>query len=267
MIQISPSLIVGYRLRRCLGYPRDEVRNLMPELGMGCAQGQPLVPWCLPHTADRHNGWRGLFGRLDWAGHFPTSTTDPQPMGKVGQVFHPEQDRIVSVRECARAQVTLAAFFAPSCVRKHKATLMCDILPRTASLNECGCAGIPGQLPLLRNCAQQTSPDRQCSAPAPGVQPRPLPARRPREDGGAAAAGIAGGANGGPHRINAVTSRASALFTTHSLQCGGVTADVLCVECYCSTPKLRRRPRGVNIVTADCSGCNILDRTSRYSSI
>jgi DNA (cytosine-5)-methyltransferase 1 len=67
-------------------------------------KGQPLVPWCLPNTADRHNGWRGLFGRLDWHGHFPTSTTDPQPMGKVGQVFHPEQHRIVSVRECARAQ-------------------------------------------------------------------------------------------------------------------------------------------------------------------
>eukprot|EP00798_Chlamydomonas_sp_ICE-L_P026223 gene26223-11957_t len=67
-------------------------------------KGQPLVPWCLPNTADRHNGWRGLFGRLDLNGHFPTSTTDPQPMGKVGQVFHPTQDRIVSVRECARAQ-------------------------------------------------------------------------------------------------------------------------------------------------------------------
>ncbi|GMH33098.1 hypothetical protein BSKO_00932 [Bryopsis sp. KO-2023] len=67
-------------------------------------KGQPLVPWCLPNTADRHNGWRGLFGRLDVHGHFPTSTTDPQPMGKVGQVFHPDQDRIVSVRECARSQ-------------------------------------------------------------------------------------------------------------------------------------------------------------------
>ena len=63
-----------------------------------------LIPWCLPNTEDRHNGWRGLFGRLDPGGHFPTSTTDPQPMGKVGQVFHPAQDRIVSVRECARAQ-------------------------------------------------------------------------------------------------------------------------------------------------------------------
>ena len=71
-------------------------------------QGQALVPWCLPNTAERHNGWRGLFGRLDLNGHFPTSTTDPQPMGKVGQVFHPNQDRIVSVRECARAQVQLS---------------------------------------------------------------------------------------------------------------------------------------------------------------
>lgn len=74
------------------------------------SQGQPLVPWCLPNTADRHNGWRGLFGRLDPQGHFPTSTTDPQPMGKVGQVFHPDQDRIVSVRECARAQGEWKAF-------------------------------------------------------------------------------------------------------------------------------------------------------------
>ncbi len=66
------------------------------------------MPWCLPNTADRHNGWRGLYGRLDWGGHFPTSTTDPQPMGKVGQVLHPDQHRIVSVRECARSQVRRA---------------------------------------------------------------------------------------------------------------------------------------------------------------
>ena len=77
----------------------------MAHFDLHALQGQPLVPWCLPNTADRHNGWRGLFGRLDYNGHFPTSVTDPQPMGKVGQVFHPEQDRIVSVRECARAQV------------------------------------------------------------------------------------------------------------------------------------------------------------------
>ncbi|GLC48233.1 hypothetical protein PLESTB_000073500 [Pleodorina starrii] len=66
--------------------------------------GEPLVPFCLPRTAHRHNGWRGLYGRLDPEGHFPTATTDPYPMGKVGQVLHPSQDRIVSVRECARSQ-------------------------------------------------------------------------------------------------------------------------------------------------------------------
>ncbi|GAX75038.1 hypothetical protein CEUSTIGMA_g2482.t1 [Chlamydomonas eustigma] len=84
-------------------------------------KGQPLVPWCLPNTADRHNGWRGLFGRLDPSGHFPTSTTDPQPMGKVGQVFHPEQNRIVSVRECARSQGFPDHFqFAGNVHNKHR---------------------------------------------------------------------------------------------------------------------------------------------------
>ncbi|KAK7344087.1 hypothetical protein VNO77_13339 [Canavalia gladiata] len=63
-----------------------------------------LIPWCLPNTAMRHNHWKGLFGRLDWEGNFPTSITDPQPMGKVGMCFHPDQDRILTVRECARSQ-------------------------------------------------------------------------------------------------------------------------------------------------------------------
>ena len=91
---------------------RVHVQYNMQRSSRGVAvQGQALVPWCLPNTADRHNGWRGLFGRLNWRGHFPTSVTDPQPMGKVGQVFHPDQDRIVSVRECARAQVNSAITF------------------------------------------------------------------------------------------------------------------------------------------------------------
>ncbi|KAF3791508.1 DNA cytosine-5-methyltransferase 1B [Nymphaea thermarum] len=63
-----------------------------------------LIPIGLPNSAGRHNQWKGLFGRLDWEGNFPTSITDPQPMGKVGMCFHPEQDRILTVRECARSQ-------------------------------------------------------------------------------------------------------------------------------------------------------------------
>lgn len=37
-------------------------------------------------------------------------------MGKVGMCFHPEQDRIVTVRECARSQVCFASipFFGAS---------------------------------------------------------------------------------------------------------------------------------------------------------
>ena len=72
--------------------------------GGAMTAAQPLVPLCLPNTELKHNGWRGLYSRLDLGGHFPTSVTDPNPMGKVGQVFHPQQDRIVSVRECARSQ-------------------------------------------------------------------------------------------------------------------------------------------------------------------
>ena len=95
---------------RCIppGVPGADWRELQRVVAEDPArerfQGQALVPWCLPNTADRHNGWRGLYGRLDPHGHFPTSTTDPQPMGKVGQVLHPAQHRIVSVRECARSQ-------------------------------------------------------------------------------------------------------------------------------------------------------------------
>jgi DNA (cytosine-5)-methyltransferase 1 len=66
--------------------------------------GEALIPWCLPNTAERHNDWKGLFGRLDWNSYFETMVTDPQPMGKTGRVLHPVQHRITSVRENARAQ-------------------------------------------------------------------------------------------------------------------------------------------------------------------
>lgn len=82
--------------------------NLQVKLSNG--QMADLIPWCLPNTAKRHNQWKGLFGRLDWEGNFPTSITDPQPMGKVGMCFHPDQDRIVTVRECARSQVSILQF-------------------------------------------------------------------------------------------------------------------------------------------------------------
>jgi DNA (cytosine-5)-methyltransferase 1 len=67
-------------------------------------QNNTLIPWCLPHTGNRHNHWAGLYGRLEWEGFFSTTVTNPEPMGKQGRVLHPDQHRVVSVRECARSQ-------------------------------------------------------------------------------------------------------------------------------------------------------------------
>ncbi|CAI9739711.1 DNA (cytosine-5)-methyltransferase 1-like [Octopus vulgaris] len=67
-------------------------------------QFNTLIPWCLPHTGNRHNHWAGLYGRVVWDGFFSTTVTNPEPMGKQGRVLHPEQHRVVSVRECARSQ-------------------------------------------------------------------------------------------------------------------------------------------------------------------
>ncbi|GAY69294.1 hypothetical protein CUMW_270820 [Citrus unshiu] len=80
--------------------------RVLPSEKVRLSNGQvvDLIPWCLPITAEKHNQWKGLFGRLDWEGNFPTSVTDPHPMGMVGTCFHPDQDRIITVRECARSQ-------------------------------------------------------------------------------------------------------------------------------------------------------------------
>lgn len=51
-------------------------------------QFNTLIPWCLPHTGNRHNHWAGLYGRLEWDGFFSTTVTNPEPMGKqVDQLF------------------------------------------------------------------------------------------------------------------------------------------------------------------------------------
>ncbi|CAG0920420.1 unnamed protein product [Notodromas monacha] len=67
-------------------------------------QKDTLIPFSMVHTA-RHNGnWAGCFGRVQKNGFFPTVLTLPDPMRKSGTVLHYEQDRILSIRECARAQ-------------------------------------------------------------------------------------------------------------------------------------------------------------------
>ncbi|KAM7482009.1 hypothetical protein LguiB_006592 [Lonicera macranthoides] len=110
------------RCQRIPKRPGADWRNL-PDEKVLLSDGQmvDLIPWCLPNTAKRHNQWKGLFGRLDWEGNFPTSITDPQPMGKVGMCFHPEQDRILTVRECARSQGFPDSYkFAGNIQHKHR---------------------------------------------------------------------------------------------------------------------------------------------------
>ena len=46
--------------------------------------------------------YNNRFGRLDWDKNFSTILRKPEPYW--GRVIHPEQDRLISVRECARAQ-------------------------------------------------------------------------------------------------------------------------------------------------------------------
>ncbi|KAJ1935522.1 hypothetical protein FBU59_005358, partial [Linderina macrospora] len=68
---------------------------------------EKLKPWCLSNkdsAAARHGGWKGLYGRLDPDGLFGTQLTEMSPMGKSGTVILPNQRRVLSVRECARAQ-------------------------------------------------------------------------------------------------------------------------------------------------------------------
>ncbi|EPQ57871.1 S-adenosyl-L-methionine-dependent methyltransferase [Gloeophyllum trabeum ATCC 11539] len=48
---------------------------------------------------------KGLYARLDANGHFSTALTTVLPMRKPGgKVLHPTQKRVITVRECARAQ-------------------------------------------------------------------------------------------------------------------------------------------------------------------
>jgi len=57
-----------------------------------------------PNNLLRHGDKRydNRFGRLHWEGNFNTILTKVEPYW--GRVIHPEQDRVISIRECARAQ-------------------------------------------------------------------------------------------------------------------------------------------------------------------
>ena len=88
---------------------------------MSYNQSKTIIPWSLVHTANRNNNWAGCYGRLHYSGHFPTTITRAEPQAKQGMVLHPQQHRIVSVRECARSQGFPDEFkFSGNMLDKHR---------------------------------------------------------------------------------------------------------------------------------------------------
>lgn len=70
-----------------------------------------------------------LAGRLDWDSYFKTTLTNPNPLGKQGRVIHPSQNRIVSIRECARSQGFPDSFVFTGCMEsKYKQVIKPSIL-------------------------------------------------------------------------------------------------------------------------------------------
>eukprot|EP00112_Aurelia_sp_Birch-Aquarium-sp1_P017779 Seg416.11 transcript_id=Seg416.11/GoldUCD/mRNA.D3Y31 product="DNA methyltransferase 1" protein_id=Seg416.11/GoldUCD/D3Y31 len=149
-----------------LRYTHNDKKNGRNGLGKlrgvcSCAEGKAcdpadrqyntLVPWCLPHTGNRHNNWAGLYGRLEWDGFFSTTITNPEPMGKQGRVLHPEQHRVVSVRECARSQGFPDSFrFFGNVLDKHRqvgnavpppmAYWIAEEIRKSIEANDAGCS-------------------------------------------------------------------------------------------------------------------------------
>jgi len=36
-------------------------------------QSDTMIPWSIPHTAERHNNWKEVYGRAPWDGYFKTT--------------------------------------------------------------------------------------------------------------------------------------------------------------------------------------------------
>ncbi len=76
--------------------------SLIPEGGNWTDLPDALKPKNLASYAKEKGAFRGRYGRLDRKKCFPTIVTKPEPYW--GRYIHPIANRLISVRECARAQ-------------------------------------------------------------------------------------------------------------------------------------------------------------------
>lgn len=74
----------------------------IPEGGGWLDLPERLQPGNLKRYKKRKGSFDSRWGRLSWSGTFPTIVTKPEPYW--GRYLHPTADRVVTVRECARAQ-------------------------------------------------------------------------------------------------------------------------------------------------------------------
>ncbi|XP_070396045.1 DNA (cytosine-5)-methyltransferase 1-like isoform X2 [Dermacentor albipictus] len=112
-VQLSDGT-TAYRLiytHKCWASPYGRLRGVCSCAEDDRAQCDPmyrqentLIPWSLVHTGHRSGQWSGVYGRLQWDGYLHGVVANPEPLSKQGPVIHPEEDRVLSVRECARIQ-------------------------------------------------------------------------------------------------------------------------------------------------------------------
>ncbi len=76
--------------------------ELIPQGGGWLNLPDELQPGNLKRYSKRKGSFDNRWGRLSWDGQFPTIVTKPEPYW--GRYLHPVANRVISIRECARAQ-------------------------------------------------------------------------------------------------------------------------------------------------------------------
>lgn len=89
----------------------------------GCEGGAALLPtldllcprWCITYKKGKSSGRHGCFGRMWYDEIQPTVVGRAEPHNL--RVIHPEQARVVTIRENARCQVSIVFVARCCCLR------------------------------------------------------------------------------------------------------------------------------------------------------